>query len=575
MATVAQAEDAGTVRERRPSAYVSVGSISVPVRVEGVLALVAVVPLVLWTVLLLGRGWTPQGDEALLAIRVHDVFSAHPPLTGMRSTSSSTAPDVWAHHPGPLQFYLLAPLYALTGWWPGALLIGSLLLVGGFVLVAVVGAHRAGGRAGAVVVALVALATARVGGQQLVLPLNIWPPILGLLAVLVLAWLLVLGRRRALLPYVFCASVIAQGHIAMLPVVAVLTLVLAGVGIVRLVHTRRTRSRRLRTRRFGTGIDRDWRRSLGLAALLAVLCWLPVIVEPFVSSAPNLPELWRLSRSDGGPGGVTVVRALEFLLSNLVPLGPHALAGSIHEVSGVLVAAGAVVVVLAAVAFVRPTRSWMRSGLGVALTAYGTLLWATSSVRVPLQMVYSLLGMSAGLLVTGLVGCWLYDHAARRVRARVLGAPVAAVVACLVALGFFVLVGSAFGPLTTGYGGDVARASSVVRGVQERMAEQGLLGRPTVVEFAGSQSWVSLAPAVMIDLEQEGSPVYFNVWWPRPQDDDHRRTREAPADAVRVLVRDRIDAEPWAGDLPGATTTVPFQFEVPSGQLNVEVLIRP
>ena len=55
----------------------------------------------------LADGWMPTGDEALLALRAHDVLDGHPPLVGQPSTSR-TAGGKATNHPGPIQAWLFA-----------------------------------------------------------------------------------------------------------------------------------------------------------------------------------------------------------------------------------------------------------------------------------------------------------------------------------------------------------------------------------------------------------------------------------------------------------------------------------
>lgn len=56
-----------------------------------------------------GLDWTPTGDEALITLRVREVFSTNPPLIGQPSTADHYSEVDPPHHPGPIQFYLLAP----------------------------------------------------------------------------------------------------------------------------------------------------------------------------------------------------------------------------------------------------------------------------------------------------------------------------------------------------------------------------------------------------------------------------------------------------------------------------------
>ena len=63
----------------------------------------------------LDQSWTPVSDDAGIWMRTWDVGTRHTPLVGPPSRFG------W-HHPGPLLFYLLAPLLRLFGGLPSALL---------------------------------------------------------------------------------------------------------------------------------------------------------------------------------------------------------------------------------------------------------------------------------------------------------------------------------------------------------------------------------------------------------------------------------------------------------------------
>ncbi|KNX39066.1 hypothetical protein [Luteipulveratus halotolerans] len=554
-----------------------------------ILLAIALLPLVFFTVRLLVHGWTPQGDEALVAVRAHDVFSAHPPLTGMRSTSEFTAPGVHAHHPGPMQFYVLAPLYAVTGWWSGSLLITSLLVQCAFVAAAVIGAHRAAGRGAALVVVGVTLALGRVFGQSLVLPLNSWPDVLGLLAVLVLAWLLLLGRRGALLPYAACATFVAQGHVIFFPLVLLLSVGVAATAAVRWWLGRRATNGHARRSRSAVGSGRAWRRTGLITAGLLALLWLPTVVETWVNDPNNVGELWRLATGAGStspaavpvpPEGlstegplkdVTFGSAAQFVLGLLVPFGSLRLLG---EQSGLRAVIGLVVVVLAVAAVVRPTRRGMRAGVAMSLAMLVPLIWMAVKAGSPVQLLYCALPLAASLLLTGLVGLWLHDVVARRARVWIGEWQAASIGAVVVLVGAVLATPAAMSPLTASYDGDVARAVSVTDGVRQTFERNGLLGRPVVLQNEGARSWLSLGPAITADLTEAGSTVYFDTGWQHEQDDDHRRIRNAPADAVRLVVRDRTPTAPWGGGLTDPTHRVPFTFEMPGGPLQVEVQIK-
>src|SRR5688572_12822617 len=83
----------------------------------GLLVLVGTVvvslPLLLALVDLHSQRWHPVLDLAMTELRVRDVGSVHTPLVGLPGRILP-GPDQGSH-PGPLSFYLLAPVYRLLG----------------------------------------------------------------------------------------------------------------------------------------------------------------------------------------------------------------------------------------------------------------------------------------------------------------------------------------------------------------------------------------------------------------------------------------------------------------------------
>src|SRR5207247_343770 len=100
----------------------------------GLLVLV-LVPFAVALVRAFRDGWVPSADEANVATRSLDVFSRHPPLTGLPSTSGWYGGNVQANHPGPIEFYLLAVPLRVLGRSAGPLLTAA-TINGAFVLIA-------------------------------------------------------------------------------------------------------------------------------------------------------------------------------------------------------------------------------------------------------------------------------------------------------------------------------------------------------------------------------------------------------------------------------------------------------
>lgn len=118
------------------------------------------VPIIVAVVRAIVDGWFPLGDQALLQIRSHDVFTAHHPLLG---TASSAALGRYAavplNHPGPLMFDVLAlPVRILGGAAGVAIGVGIVNIAAA--AVGVIFAARRSGRAGA---SLAAMAFAGLG----------------------------------------------------------------------------------------------------------------------------------------------------------------------------------------------------------------------------------------------------------------------------------------------------------------------------------------------------------------------------------------------------------------------------
>src|SRR3954469_13027023 len=80
--------------------------------------------------------WTPTGDNALIELRVRDVGTSRTPLIGQPATTSNYQEGrKRASHPGPIEFYLLAPgVRALGG--PVGMLLTTAMITGVSVLVA-------------------------------------------------------------------------------------------------------------------------------------------------------------------------------------------------------------------------------------------------------------------------------------------------------------------------------------------------------------------------------------------------------------------------------------------------------
>ncbi|MBB2891363.1 hypothetical protein [Flexivirga oryzae] len=466
-----------------------------------VLVVVLALPLLAWALSWVLHGWIPQGDEAWIALKTQDVFSAHPPLQGMRSTSDLQWTGVWAHHPGPIEFYLLAVPYAVTGFHPVGLILGCFLLAVALIWLAVEHGWAAGRSNGVVVVVLAVVGSEIMLGPSLVLPWNPWPAVLGTVTLLVLAWQLLLDKLSALPWFVAVASLVLQANLALLPVVLPLLIVLAVVGLLRW-HERRSAIWPLP----GWGaVDRPrvWRRPGARAVAVGVACWLPAVVELFEVTPNNASQLWALTtRELAGPlhlvAAALLVVACCWAARRIAPQSLTARSAA-RSVSGCL-ATG----VLAALAAGGTRR------LGYLFMAFGAVLFAAAARRDRWPMRQRLSAVPpAGWAAVGLTIALCIGP----------GAPMA--------LSF-----------TRGELRSTTRAQPVPGAVRQELRADGVRSGAVVIRGVGAQGWASYAPAVVAFLAAHGYTPYFDVAWGHPEDDEYRRIRNAPADAVQVTVGD-------------------------------------
>ena len=81
-------------------------------------------PLLVAAVVLHSRHYHPVLDLAMTEFRVRDVGSMHTPLIGLPGRIGKFPEQ--GSHPGPLSFYLIAPVYRLFGASAWAMLIGAI-----------------------------------------------------------------------------------------------------------------------------------------------------------------------------------------------------------------------------------------------------------------------------------------------------------------------------------------------------------------------------------------------------------------------------------------------------------------
>ena len=223
-------------------------------------------PLVVTAVAVVARsrGYAPVGDWALTELRVRDI-GHHPVVTGLYSR------DGWSH-PGPMDFYLLAPLYRLARSTSVSIDVGALLVNAAAIVGMAAVARRRGGTPLLLCTLLgVALLERTLGAGFLADPWNTYVTVLPLACLVLLTWGMTCGERWALPAGAVAATFLAQTHVGFV----VIALPLLAVGATWLAIRERRRALR-------PGL---------LAVALLVLLWLPVLVDVLNGAPDNLARI--------------------------------------------------------------------------------------------------------------------------------------------------------------------------------------------------------------------------------------------------------------------------------------------
>jgi hypothetical protein len=259
-----------------------------------------------------GGDYLPVQDHSVIEMFVRDVGHEQV-LVGLYSRAD------WSH-PGPAEFYVLAPFYWLTGGasvglWIGALAINAASIVGCAAV-----ARRHGGTP-VLLVTLVgcALVMRTLGADILADPWNTYIPVLPFLLMLFLTWAMLCGDLWALPVATVVGSFTAQTHVGFLALSMPL-LVVGGVALVWPELRRFVRERRgsaaegdadpeadvdaeaeVSVDADEVGRRRALVRAVGLAAGLFVLMWVPPVLDVLWNAPSNARQTieW-FQRADEG-----------------------------------------------------------------------------------------------------------------------------------------------------------------------------------------------------------------------------------------------------------------------------------
>lgn len=285
-----------------------------------------------------GRDLMPAGDLAATELLVRDV-GHHEVLVGLFSRSD------WSH-PGPLWFYICAPVYWLFGREVVGLAVAAVLVNAASVLGIGILARRRGGTPLLVASLLGSLLLVRtLGGGFVASYWNLHITTLPFALLMFLTWSILCRDRWAIPLAAFVASLLAQTHIGFVPVAfSLVGAALAGLAV---------QAWRDRSRQDGPGARDLVRPALAAVAVLGVV-WLPPLIDALTADPSNAARILRYFRggeeSTQGPGvGLRVVLgqlelAPEWLVDKRAP-SPFLAQSPFHNKTplplGLLVVAGA------------------------------------------------------------------------------------------------------------------------------------------------------------------------------------------------------------------------------------------
>ena len=380
--------------------------------VGGATLVVVGLPLVVAALTLRRPHWYPVLDLAMTELRLRDVGTAHTPLIGLPGRIGPSLAEQGSH-PGPLSFYLLAPLYRVLGssaWaMQAATVVLNLAALGASVLVAV---RRGGARLGLAVAALLMLLISGYGLTMLTQPWNPYLPLLWWVVLLLAVWSVACDDLAMLPVAVFAGSFCAQTHVPYLGMAA-------GLGVVTVLLLISVWRRAAP----GTDVHRNVMRWGAWSLLLGIALWLPPLVDQAVNDPGNLRAIYNdLATPSEDPVGFG--RGVELALLHLdardLLFGDSSWVGSLPDPSsdpdGSVVPGLVVLIVwaLAATASLRlGNRALVRLHLVVAVSLvfglvsmsriygkewYYLMLWAWG--------VAALLLLAVGWTISAMVSAW-------------------------------------------------------------------------------------------------------------------------------------------------------------------------
>lgn len=509
----------------------------------------ALVPI-LSAVIVLQQGWRPSGDNALIGLRARDVLNGHIPLVGQPSTGENFGSGVASSHPGPIEFYLIAPLIALLGPVIGLALGAALINSAGLVAIGWL-AMRRGGMPLMLIASLGAALLGRsLGGNFLHDPVSSNVGALCALALLFASWSIIAGDIRTLPVFVVIGTFTLQDHLSYLGTGAPVVLMAIVMGT---WWIRRTLQR---------ASDTSWvRPRLIVSGVLAAVLWLPVVLDQLVGSH-NLSAIIETFTSgktsdpaSKGPEGFGF--AAKRLAEALAPwpIFSRRLGGPIgwlhtpatHEMIGGYVVLLAVIVL--GVIFFRRRRTDLAAMAAVVVLAaaagFYTAMKLPGGAGVKASNLRWMWTVSA---FAWIALAWLIWNLLPVLWQEVVSIPALVFGSCAVVLALASIVSSA--NLATDRDGTIAvDLDSLMAGVKRELPE----GRYRVT-YEGGSVVLSIGPALVHDLDNRGDQVYLDVGPFNRAYGDHRTYTDQEVDGTVLVTAEASGGFPPGSRLLGRKT---------------------
>ncbi|MDZ7679687.1 MAG: hypothetical protein U5K29_14185 [Acidimicrobiales bacterium] len=502
--------------------------------------------------------WRPVGDTAAIVLRATDVFSRHSPLVGMPTTLSDSVGQA-VHHPGPLEFWVIAagqmvwdhriaPMLAVAA--VNALAVVAVVVMAGWLA----------GRNGRLVAALVmVLCTWSLRGEILIDPYNPYAAWLPLGAFGVAVVVAASGRLWALPIAVLAGSYAAQAHVSLVVPVAATTMVVLGFAGITALRTGTGSSEVVARAR--SGVRAQW-RPLVAAGIAMALVWSPVALD-MVTGRKNL---WTLVGAAGSDDPVVGLSRAWDLVSHALVFPPWLTAErSTFELVGP--AGGArqlAALALLAIAIIfagtqlrhRPTLSLL---VAVGLAGLGGGMVAASRIPDQVLSIYALhnflwLWPFTAMLWVGMVACGLASLVDRTAPHRDDQTPPAPVAARGAVIGFqLALALGIVAVAVIGSDGSAARTGLLAPrhgpatgAVADQVAADLPPGSTVVVDVRADLEQSAVSMGLVHELERRGLEALVPPMW----EGSFGSHRAHDTEAVDTLLVPLLGSEPVAAPFP-------------------------